>query len=131
MNFLSGKILAENGGIVFDEGTVKLKLPASKLAAIKDLVGKQASLGIRPENLSIIDSSATAENVMAVHVDVSEPLGENTDLYVSTAANKSMVARVESKPGLNMGIDLRLSIDMAKTHVFEPGFDALNRTVAA
>ncbi|MBD3391305.1 MAG: sn-glycerol-3-phosphate ABC transporter ATP-binding protein UgpC [Chitinivibrionales bacterium] len=128
MNFLNGKLVAENGGVMFDEGTVKLVLPQNKHTAVEDMVGKDAVLGVRPETMHVADS-AHSENIMPVHVDVSEPLGENTDLYVSTASNKSVVARVESHPGLEMGKDIKLAVDMEAAHVFEVGADAKNRTV--
>jgi multiple sugar transport system ATP-binding protein len=131
MNFLNGKLVAENGGMVFDEGTVKFSVPALKQAKVKDLIGKPIVLGIRPENLLIIDAGVAAQNVLPVHLDVSEPLGENTDLYVSTNANKSIVARVESRPGLDMGLDIRFNVDMEKAHIFEIGPEAVNRTVDA
>ena len=36
---------------------------------------------------------------------------------------------MKSRPGLVMGLDIRLAVDMEKTHVFEPGAEALNRTI--
>jgi len=131
MNFLSGRLIAQDGGMFFDEGSVRLSIPKSRQQALRDLVDKPVVLGIRPENLVIVDAGAQEENVLPVHIDVSEPLGESTDLYVSTSSNKSIVARVESRADLRMGIDIRLSVDMDKTHVFETGADAKNRTISA
>jgi len=130
MNFLNGELLAEGVGVVFDEGTVKLRLAESKAKRVADLVGKEVVLGIRPETMHVHAAGDTRTgNVISAHIDVSEPLGESTDLYVSTAANKSVVARVDSQPGLDMGTDIKLAIDVTKAHVFEAGTDAPNRTM--
>jgi multiple sugar transport system ATP-binding protein len=129
MNFINGKLVAENGGISFDEGAVKLKLPENKAEQVKDLIDKPVVMGVRPESLVLSDNPAADKNCIKAHVDVSEPLGENTDLYVSTAANKSIVARVQSRSGLAIGLDINLVVDMEKAHIFEPGLLAKNRTV--
>jgi multiple sugar transport system ATP-binding protein len=129
MNFISGRLISADGNLYFDEGTAKLKIPADKAEIIKDLVDKQVVLGVRPESIVLSDNPGTDKTCLKAHVDVSEPLGENTDLYVSTSANKSLVARVQSRPGLTIGLDINLVVDMEKAHIFELGPVAKNRTV--
>jgi multiple sugar transport system ATP-binding protein len=129
MNFINGRLISIDGSLYFDEGTAKLKIPADKTEVIKDIIDKQVVLGVRPESIVISDNTGADKTCLKAHVDVSEPLGENTDLYVSTSANKSLVARVQSRPGLTIGLDINLVVDMDKAHIFEQGALAKNRTV--
>src|SRR5688572_706473 len=52
MNFLSGSLeQAGGGGLVFNEGNIKLNLPAKYTNELKDHVGKPIVMGIRPEDI--------------------------------------------------------------------------------
>jgi multiple sugar transport system ATP-binding protein len=129
MNFLRGKLVSENGALAFDEGGAKLVLPESKTKMVRHMENKEIVLGIRPETMNVVTTQdAARKNILSARIDVSEPLGETTDLYISTSANKSIVARVESMPGLAAGKDITLAVDMDKVHVFETGADAPNMT---
>jgi multiple sugar transport system ATP-binding protein len=127
MNFLNGRLVAD-GALFFDEGSVRLRLTPAGAQRLADKVGGPAVLGIRPEAMSLRPEGrfAGADNRLPVRVSVVEPLGEKMDLFCATSVHPHVVARVDAAPDLRAGADLTLHVDMAKTHVFEPGDDGRN-----
>jgi multiple sugar transport system ATP-binding protein len=128
MNFLEGRVFAENGGLYFDEGTNKLRLPDRFAGVLGRRIGQRLTLGVRPESLS--DSGdgrfAGEENILGATVSVVEPLGDKMDLHVSTPTHEHIVCRVDAHRGLRDGIGLSLHLNMGQVHVFEPGAEGMN-----
>src|SRR5688572_26135593 len=52
MNFLEGRLLADSGGLFFDEGTGKLRVPEAVARQVSSHAGRDVVLGVRPELLS-------------------------------------------------------------------------------
>jgi multiple sugar transport system ATP-binding protein len=132
MNFLSGTLASGNGQVFFDEGSFRVRLCDAHAAAVRGWVGRDVVLGIRPEAMGAAGQGRFAgeDNVLPVQVGVVEPLGEKMDLYVSTAKHPNLVARVDAQRGLQAGHQIRLHVDMARVHVFEPGEAGANLTAA-
>jgi hypothetical protein len=59
-------------------------------------------------------------------LSVIEPLGKDMDVYMNTALNESVVARVEASAGLQRDTQATLFVDLRKVHVFEPGDAGMN-----
>ena len=51
MNFISGKLAANGEGLVFDEGNIKIALPASYNDQLGDHKDQEVVMGIRPEDI--------------------------------------------------------------------------------
>ncbi|KKM01661.1 hypothetical protein LCGC14_1792220, partial [marine sediment metagenome] len=133
MNFLQGQLVAENGGVLFDEGTFRIRLVDSQAAVLGDWTGKQIILGIRPEAMAGIAQGrfAGTDNTIPAQISVVEPLGEKVDLYLATANHPALVARVDARRDLAAGQDIQLHLDMTKVHVFAPDDEGSNLTLAA
>ncbi|MGD0767365.1 MAG: sn-glycerol-3-phosphate ABC transporter ATP-binding protein UgpC [Tepidisphaeraceae bacterium] len=87
--------------------------------------GAHTVLGIRPEHLHlspIADSAAS----MKVRLNVIEPLGNDMDVYMSTALHEQVVGRLEARMGLQAGTDSTVYVDLRKAHFFEPGETGMN-----
>ncbi len=123
MNFLSGRLVGENGALYFDEGTVRLRLTAAHAQKVASAVGGEVVLGVRPEAMSTHPEGrfAGTDNVLPVQIVVQEPLGEKIDLHTATAKHPHIVARVDADLALHPGLKLKLHLDMAKVHVFALG----------
>ncbi|GMU20686.1 MAG: ABC transporter ATP-binding protein [Phycisphaerae bacterium] len=128
MNFLDGRVFAENGQLYFDEGSNKLRLPARLQRHLAGRLSQKMVLGIRPEALS--DSGegrfAGTENVLNATVSVVEPLGDKMDLHISTPSHEHIVCRVDAHRGLKDGMQLPVHLNMDQVHVFEPGDEGVN-----
>ena len=92
MNFLAVKVTAEDGSVVLDEGSFKIKPDASHVEHLESYTGKEIFLGIRPEDM---DYAEAAENhSFAARVTTVEPLGADIHLWLTTGT-QPLVARTE------------------------------------
>ncbi len=128
MNFLNGKIVRQNGGLAFDEGTGVLPLPTSLARSLDHYVDQSMVLGVRPDGFSVEAPAGAANARLGVKVNLVEPLGDRKDIYMTTAAQKGLVGRVDGRISVVEGQELHMFIDMNRVHVFEPGEMGLNVT---
>ncbi len=133
MNFLEGKLVARNGNLYFDEGSAVIRLAPEQEQMLADRAGQDVVLGIRPDGMATKPEGRFSgeENVLPATITVIETLGQIMDLHVTTPQHPYLVARIESQRELKDEQDIKLYVDMAKTHVFEPGEDGANLTVGA
>jgi multiple sugar transport system ATP-binding protein len=96
MNFITVKVAEEDGGVILDEGTFRLRPLAEHEPYLKKYAGKEIWFGIRPETL-VYSEKGAGENTIPVEVTVVEPLGADTQLWLQTtgAAKQEIVARTE------------------------------------
>jgi multiple sugar transport system ATP-binding protein len=127
MNFLHGELLRSDSKIVFHEkgGTAKCSLPEIH-SGLDSFIGRQVVLGIRPEDIEIAaHSRAQQAEKFDASVELVEPLGAETNLYLTTGAHsvicRSQVAFDHSITGKNMAF----AINRLKIHLFDP--DSSNR----
>lgn len=116
MNFINAKIVKDDSGKIkalFGNETLSLEDDISNILKTKNYVGKEVILGVRPENISILE-----KNGYQFKVDMTEIMGAETYIYLSNAEN-NITARVngicDAKPGeiMNIGFDLN------KIHIFD------------
>ena len=115
MNFLTVKVMEENG-IVLDEGNFKLKPAASHIESLKDYIGKEVLLGIRPEDLAYSEKT-TESNSISARITVVEPLGADIHLWLSTNTH-SLVARTEPHRSFKVDDLVYFNHRMDKAHYF-------------
>ncbi|AEH38730.1 ABC transporter ATP-binding protein [Halopiger xanaduensis] len=98
-----------------------------------ELEANQYTLGIRPENVNVVESAA--EGVVKGTVEVVEPIGSDNYLYMDLA--EDFIARVDSSIEPDVGERVALTFDESDIHLFEPetGIDVFaterDRTVVA
>jgi multiple sugar transport system ATP-binding protein len=126
MNVLHGSIARQDGGLVFREENreqsplvIPLDDGLSSIAARR--VGSAVVLGMRPEDLrnASWDLPSPGRPVIEVSVEVVEPVGAETFLYLHTGAH-SLIARVSPTQRHNAGERVRLTLDLDKAHLFDP-----------
>jgi multiple sugar transport system ATP-binding protein len=125
MNFLDGALRAQGERMVWLESgksPVEIVLPDHLTAHAKPLAGQACVLGIRPGAISV-QPDAPHDLSFLVTVAVVEPLGEQTDLRLTTPSGELLTARVPSVHGHmpKVGETVRVAIDPARVHAFEPG----------
>ena len=120
MNFLSGKVVAENGHLYFDASSARLRLPERFQEPLAKRVGQAATLGVRPETIvpRALRPDADAAHVMRVKVNVVEPLGDEMFLYLSTA-KQDLIAKVDAHQRVAVGEEIEIAVDVARSHVFD------------
>ena len=127
MNFINGKLVNRDGGVYFDFQNVSLKLPDEKANAeeLKDYIGQEVIIGLRPEAIS--DSAdavaANPEYSFEVNVDVTELMGAEIYLYLTVGDPEdeptSLIARVSSRSQSRAGDKIKVAVDMSRFHIFD------------
>ncbi|MCE5325292.1 MAG: sn-glycerol-3-phosphate ABC transporter ATP-binding protein UgpC [Planctomycetaceae bacterium] len=130
MNFFNGKLVAQNGGVYFDEGAAQLRLTDAHAAKLSAWLGKSVVLGVRPEAIALHDTGRFAgrDNTLPVKLQVIEPLGDKMDLFAATPRHGHIVARVDAQRDLKADTPAQFHIDMQRVHIFEPDGAGLNLT---
>ena len=125
MNLVKGTLKQDRDSLLFLEdgdGTIEIRLPASRFAMAKNFVGKQVVLGIRPEDIAIAaDPSGGSRSPAGFKalVERVEPSGAETDLYLQTGVhalicrNRRWIDRGEG------GRRSQFEIDLEKAHLFD------------
>ena len=124
MNFFDVELRKENGGVYAVFGDNKIKVPAEKLAKFKDesYIGKQVVMGIRPENLDDAPEYVAehADAKFKVHVEVTELMGSETYLYLSTSGKEeNVIARVDPRTATRNGDNIEVAMDTSRLHFFD------------
>ena len=99
----------ENGTLVLKDGarlSIGHRLPA----------GQQVDFGIRPEHLSLTD---TTDNALSVQVVVTEPTGAET-YAVTELEGTEVVAVLRDRVDLASGSRVHFAVDTAHCHLFDP-----------
>lgn len=123
MNQVGGTLHKDGGNIVFREGgkgTVIVNLGSKQ--SLESYVGKDIVLGIRPEDCEVIaDESTNHPASFQAVVELVEPMGAETYIYLTTGQN-SMISRSHAELDHGaIGRRMRFAIDIEKVHLFDAG----------
>jgi multiple sugar transport system ATP-binding protein len=125
MNFFRGTLRRAAGHVSFVEDNTDAPLTVAldeKLAALSSAyLDKPVVFGIRPE--AIHDSLAMGPTgggpTAEVRVEVSEPMGSETLLYLDTGKT-SFIARVNPTDRFDAGQRVQVTFDLTHAHLFDP-----------
>ena len=124
MNFLDAKLVKEGDKYVVKFGDYSCVIPAAKAAAaaseLDKHVGKDVTLGIRPENVhdSQMFIETSKESVIECQINVYELLGAEVYLYFD-CEGFPMTARVDPRTTARSGDTVKFALDMEKVHLFD------------
>lgn len=116
MNFLmsnvQGGTFLGNGLRVAPEGTLAQSL--------RSYEGKQVWMGIRPEHVGLrgFSNIPVSDNIMQGEVEVVEPLGAQTDIFVEVGG-QLITAKIDGHVMVNAGDIVELVVDRSKLHAFD------------
>jgi len=125
MNFFKGTVRRAGNHLSFIEDNTKgtpisVQLPESLAAKAAKHVDKPIVLGIRPEDVqdSLTLSAPNPAHTVEVNVEVSEPMGSETYLYLDTGAN-SFIARVRPTDRFEVNQKVKVTLRMDMAHLFD------------
>jgi multiple sugar transport system ATP-binding protein len=118
MNFLSGTILEKNG-LMFESNNSEFKfhLKSEQKDYLKDYVGKEIIIGIRPEDISIENTNGKSIELES-ELNVIEPMGNETFIYFEIERTQ-FIARIKPLQDLKVGEKIKLYIDPLVFYLFE------------
>ncbi len=121
MNFIPARLVPESGGV--HTLSTEIGISARAVLAMPG-VTPDVVLGIRPTAMRIAPAtSGLAESkggTMSTMIESIEPLGELMDISLR-CGTQHIIARVASDRSLKTGQSVALTIDLDKSHLFEPG----------
>ena len=129
MNFINGKLekRGEDLWFVFGPNQLKLSEDKSNNPALKEYIGQEVIVGIRPE--CITDDKQAVENnpdaVVKCTVDVTELMGAEIHLYLAfegqedATDGKSIIARVSARSTSREDQEIKVSVDVTRMHIFD------------
>ena len=127
MNFVAGTLKQEGDKIRFSEiegGTIDVAFAAADRPAAREFVGKDVVLGIRPEDLEVATFSRKEGKAAGVGfpaiVDIVEPMGAETNLYLQTGAHTLTCRSQGAFDHREAGRRLQFEMNVAKAHLFDP-----------
>jgi multiple sugar transport system ATP-binding protein len=118
MNFATVKVSQDNGAIWAANGGMQIKAPPECTDRLGRYVGKEVTLGIRPEDLRVASAADPTELGFDVVVEVVEKLGSEILLDVAVGSD-TMVASVEPNIRANIHDRMRLALNPERLHFFD------------
>lgn len=122
MNFIEGKLAKREGNLWFSENENKfdIRIPQERNKDLAGYVDKEIVLGIRPENLhdKMFTNLGSPDNTIMATVDVIEPLGGETMLYVTVGKN---ILNVKTSPYNKVATNQAIEVvfDTDNLHLFD------------
>ncbi len=118
MNFLGG-LISEKNGLMFTSNNSELKFNFSSEQKnyLKNYIGQEVVIGIRPEDISIENTSDNSIGLECT-LDVIEPMGNETFIYFEVGKTQ-FIARVKPLHDLKVGGKVKLYIDPEKVYLFD------------
>ncbi|HOV12731.1 MAG TPA: sn-glycerol-3-phosphate ABC transporter ATP-binding protein UgpC [Spirochaetota bacterium] len=117
MNFINCKVKDNGSNIVVEHQDFTITPTKEHQEKLKPYLNKEITFGIRPEDIELDTSNP---NKIKAIVDVVEPLGAETYLYLSTPNDTQMLARIDPHHQVKVGDKIDLGITINKAHYFNP-----------
>lgn len=117
MNFIKVVIEKEGEKLYVNIGANKVAIPDLKREALTPYVGKEVTMGVRPEHF-MLDSRMNADNTLSVEMSFLELLGADYILYL-TLENLALTAKLPASLERPKSGPLKIGVDMNKAHFFD------------
>jgi multiple sugar transport system ATP-binding protein len=118
MNFIDCTLVEEKEELYFDAKELKIPLQAHVSSELKDHIGTEIIMGVRPEDLHESKSAegTTQKNAIRMTLDLIEPVGPYLLLHLK-AGQIPLVATVKDTKA-KAGQEVIMEIDLSKMHLF-------------
>jgi multiple sugar transport system ATP-binding protein len=120
MNFFDVTVKGTADAVEIEGDDFKLAVPPDRAKGLRNYIGKQVFMGIRPED--IYDADYVAPNIHPGHIDanveVTELMGNEVFLYLLTGGH-SYIARVDPRTKARVGQAVRVVANLDNVHFFE------------
>jgi multiple sugar transport system ATP-binding protein len=126
MNFVEGAVREAGSGptahaakFVANGGDWELNLPTRVAESLASARGKGVTLGIRPEDLSVVAGPGISPATTTARLDLVESLGNETFIY-ARAGRHDLTARLSPpQPLPPLGSNIVLSFNLERAHFFD------------
>ncbi|MEQ8198903.1 MAG: sn-glycerol-3-phosphate ABC transporter ATP-binding protein UgpC [Clostridiaceae bacterium] len=116
MNFLYGSV--SDAGVLNCLGSnMTIKKEFTDMLKSKKYLNKEAIIGVRPEDLTIVDSNPGADCIKG-KIDVIENLGSEEFLHI-IVGDRNIIIKTTPKKGISVGDDIFFTFNLDKIHIFD------------
>jgi ABC-type sugar transport system ATPase subunit len=98
---------------------MELNLPTRVADALAPARGKAVTLGIRPEDVSVVAGPGITPATATARLDLVESLGNETFIYARAGRNDLTVRLSPPQPLPPIGSDIVLSFNLERAHFFD------------
>ncbi len=120
MNMFRGVLAEENSELVFKAGNLSIPMPLEWHPSIRKYVDKPLVFGIRPEDIGSERAEMHKKAIqIRAEVEVVEPMGAETYLYLDTGTPNSCIARIDAHRRAEIGTKVTLALMMDRAHIFD------------
>ena len=120
MNFLEGKAEVSAGEVTLVIEDRRLPGNPAQAAALGSGNGRPMVVGARPESLTLsaVGEGGPEAGSLPAEVQVVEPLGERQDVYLRTAGDTKLIARIDADQRITAGAAVQVRFDPDRLHLF-------------
>jgi multiple sugar transport system ATP-binding protein len=119
MNLFEVTIGGDESVTVVETQGVALRVPSVVIAPLGAYKGRSVVLGIRPEQMAVVDASERADTSFEAIVEVTDQLGCEMHLDVRLGQAVLTVARVHPESRISVGDRVRLSVPVQQLYFFD------------
>jgi multiple sugar transport system ATP-binding protein len=123
MNFAAVTVTEANGSLIAENSGLRIRLPDETAQRLRGHVGHEVTLGVRPEDLTVADTSDPNHPCFDAVIEVVEQLGSEILLDMKVGEGV-MVASVEPTVRVKVRDKLRVAIRPSRLHVFDAKTEA-------
>jgi len=123
MNFCPVKVAEANGSLIAENSGLRIKLPDEVAHRLSGHIGREVTLGVRPEDLSVADADDRERPCFDAVVEVVEQLGSEILLDMKVGDNL-MMASVDPTARVKVRDKLRFAMRPSRLHVFDAKTEA-------
>src|ERR1700689_722365 len=117
MNFAAVTVTEANGSLIAENSGLRIKLPEETAQRLRGHIGREITLGVRPEDLTVAGSADLDLPCFDAVIEVVEQLGAEILLDMKVGEGV-MVASVEPTVRVKVRDRLRVAMRPSRLHVF-------------
>jgi multiple sugar transport system ATP-binding protein len=123
MNFVTVTMTEANGSLIAENSGLHIKLPDDNARRLRGHIGREVTLGVRPEDLTVAGAADLAPLGFDAVIEVVEQLGSEILLDMKVGEDL-MVACVEPTVQVKVRDKLRFAIRPSRLHLFDEKTEA-------
>jgi len=122
MNVFPATVANGSSGPTIAAGDFRVEVPASRAERVRERIGQDVLVGIRPEHIQVIEYAEDVSdgNTITLPVELVEHLGAETLLHMTGPTDEMIVARVDPRTTVSIGDTPKLVVNTNQLHVFDP-----------
>jgi multiple sugar transport system ATP-binding protein len=123
MNFAAVTVTEANGSLIAENAGLRIKLPDDTAQRLRSHIGREVTLGVRPEDLTVASTADLDHLCFDAVIEVVEQLGSEILLDMKVGEGV-MVACVEPTVRVKVRDKLRVAMRPSRLHVFDAKTEA-------